>query len=223
MRKSKHNQERQELMATKKNIVIEDENEDTPQETLSTPVGEKGEAETTDDAVARLKELEEQVAAAQAEARENHDRMLRLAAEFENYKKRTAREMEDLKKYATENLIRQLLTVVDNLERAIASASTDDKNGQSVVDGVALTLSEVMKILEQHHVSPIESLGVPFDPSFHQAMCQEESEDHPPNTVVQEFQKGYMIHDRLLRPAMVVVSKAAQNGQTNEKSVDTNA
>jgi len=92
-----------------------------------------------------------------------------------------------------------------------------------VVDGVALTLAEVMKILETHHVSPIEALGKPFDPVFHQAMCQEENGDHPPNTVVQEFQKGYLIHDRLLRPAMVVVSKAAQNGQPAERSVDTNA
>jgi molecular chaperone GrpE len=116
-----------------------------------------------------------------------------------------------------------LLTIVDNLERAIASASADNQNGQGVIDGVALTLAEVMKILEKHNVSPIESLGVPFDPSFHQAMCQEESDEHPPNTVVQEYQKGYMIHDRLLRPAMVVVSKTTQNGQTNEKSVDTNA
>jgi len=210
-------------MAKKNNIVIEDESERNDENTSPTPTDEEGNADKAADAVDPMKDLEEKVTAAQTEARENHDRMLRLAAEFENYKKRTNREMEDLKKYATENLIRQLLTIVDNLERAIASASADNQNGQSVVDGVALTLAEVMKILEKHHVSPIESLGVPFDPSFHQAMCQEESDAHPPNTVVQEFQKGYMIHDRLLRPAMVVVSKVAQNGQTNEKSVDTNA
>jgi molecular chaperone GrpE len=210
-------------MAKKKNIVIEDENERNSEDTPLTPPSEEGNADETADAVDPLKDLEEKVTEAQAEARENHDRMLRLAAEFENYKKRTNREMEDLKKYATENLIRQLLTIVDNLERAIASASADNQNGQGVIDGVALTLAEVMKILEKHNVSPIESLGVPFDPSFHQAMCQEESDEHPPNTVVQEYQKGYMIHDRLLRPAMVVVSKTTQNGQTNEKSVDTNA
>lgn len=210
-------------MAPKKNIAIEDEKEQTPQETPSTSASEEETVDTKADAVDPLKALEDKLAAAQDEAREKHDRMLRMAAELENYKKRTAREMEDLKKYATENLIRQLLTVVDNLERAIASASADDQNGQSVVDGVALTLTEVMKILEKHHVRPIESLGAPFDPSFHQAMCQEENDDHPPNTVVQEFQKGYMIHDRLLRPAMVVVSKAAQNGQAAEKTVDTNA
>jgi molecular chaperone GrpE len=146
-----------------------------------------------------------------------------MAAELENFKKRAGREMDDIRKFATENLIRQLLTVVDNLERAIASATSESESGQSLVDGVALTLAEITKILEKHYVSPIQALGEPFDPAFHQAMCQEESPHHPPNTVVQEFQKGYLIHDRLLRPAMVVVSKAAQNGQAPEKTVDTNA
>ncbi len=210
-------------MAQKKTIVIEDEKEQALQETPPAPASEQEDADTKADGNDPLKDLEEKVAAAEAEARENHDRMLRMAAEFENYKKRTSREMDDLKKYATENLIRQLLTVVDNLERAIDSASAENQNGQSVVDGVSLTLAEVMKILEKHHVSPIASLNEPFDPSFHQAMCQEESADHAPNTVLQEFQKGYMIHDRLLRPAMVVVSKAASEGQSGENTVDTNA
>jgi molecular chaperone GrpE len=211
-------------MVNKKKIVIEQDNEDSMQDVPSTPTAPESAADeaaqATDDA---LTELEGKLAAAQAEASENHDRMLRMAAELDNFRKRAAREMEDIRKYATESLIRQLLTVVDNLERAIASASTDNENGQSVVDGVALTLAEIMKILEKHQVKPIQALGEPFDPTFHQAMCQEESTDQPPNTVVQEFQKGYLIHDRLLRPAMVVVSKAAQNGQSAEKTVDTNA
>ena len=80
-----------------------------------------------------------------------------------------------------------------------------------------------MKILEKHYVSPLQALGEPFDPAFHQAMCQEEHTDQPPNTVVQEFQRGYLIHERLIRPAMVVVSKAAQNGQAPENTVNTNA
>lgn len=210
-------------MALKKNIVIEDENEQPADETPSTPETENEDADVKADTDDALKDLKEKLSAAQAEAGENHDRMMRVAAEFENYKKRTAREMEDLKKYATEHLIRQLLTVVDNLERAIASASADSQSEQSVVDGVALTLAEVMKILDKHHVSPIESMGGPFDPSFHQAMCQEETDAYPPNTVVQEYQKGYMIHDRLLRPAMVVVSKSSANGQNQEKPVDTKA
>jgi molecular chaperone GrpE len=210
-------------MAPKKKIVIEDENDIAPQETPSIPSNPDDAVDEPLDAVDPQKDLEEKLAAAEAEASENRDRMLRMAAELDNYKKRAARELGDIKKYATENLLRQLLTVVDNLERAIASAAKENENGQSLVDGVALTLAEIMKILEKHYVSPIQALGEPFDPAFHQAMCQEESTDQPPNTVVQEFQKGYLIHERLLRPAMVVVSKAAQNGQTPENKVDTNA
>lgn|GEM_PF-30560 len=219
------NQETPALMAQKKKIEIEDGDDKTPQDTpatqsdLENTVDVDGPAEAADP----LKNLEEKLAAAQAEAIEDRDRMLRMAAELDNFKKRSSRELGDLKKYATENLLRQLLTVVDNLERAIAAAAPDGENGQRVVDGVSLTLAEIMKILEKHHVTAIQALGEPFDPAFHQAMCQEESADQPPNTVVQEFQKGYLIHDRLLRPAMVVVSKAAQNGRPLEKTVDTNA
>lgn len=210
-------------MAQKKKIVIEDEKEQQKQDIPSTPSDSDVAADEPEDSPDSMKAIEEKLAAAQAEAGDHRDRMLRMAAELENFKKRSAREQDDLKKFATENLIRQLLTVVDNLERAIASASPDNENGQSVVDGVALTLAEVNKILEKHYVRPIQALGEPFDPTFHQAMCQEESADQPPNTVVQEFQKGYLIHDRLLRPAMVVVSKAATSGQPDEKTVDTNA
>ena len=210
-------------MAQKTKIVVEDENDKTPQEPpsiLSNPDDAADEPLITADSPTNL---EEKLAAAEAKASENHDRMLRMAAELDNYKKRAARELDDIKKYATENLIRQLLTVVDNLERAIASAASENESGQSLVDGVALTLAEIKKILEKHYVSPIQALGEPFDPTFHQAMSQEESPDQPPNTVVQEFQKGYLIHERLLRPAMVVVSKAAQNGEPSEKTVNTNA
>jgi molecular chaperone GrpE len=210
-------------MAQKKKIVIEDENDITPQESPSIPSNPDDAVNEPLDAADSEKDLDQKLAAAEAEASENRDRMLRMAAELDNYKKRAARDLDDIKKYATENLIRQLLTVVDNLERAIASAASEKENGQSLVDGVALTLAEIMKILDKHYVRPIQALGEPFDPAFHQAMCQEESPDQPPNTVVQEFQKGYLIHERLLRPAMVVVSKAAQDGQTPEKTVNTNA
>jgi len=209
-------------MAQKKRIVIDDENDKAQQDTPSMP-SEPGGPTDEVDAVDPLTALEEKLTVAQAEAKENRDRMLRMAAELDNYKKRAARDLDDLKKYATENLIRQLLNVVDNLERAIASAAPGNGNEQSLVDGVALTLAEINKILEKHYVSPIQAMGEPFDPAFHQAMCQEESADQPPNTVIQEFQKGYLIHDRLLRPAMVVVSKVSQNGQPPEPTVDTNA
>jgi len=212
-------------MAQKKKIVIEDENEKTAQsEAEPSEAGDDGDAaEKTEHAENPANEIEEKLAEAQAQAKDYHDRMLRMAAELENVRKRASREMEDVRKYATENLISQLLIVVDNLERAIASASPENQNDKGVVDGVVLTLSEITKILEKHHVKPIEAMGEPFDPAFHQAMSQEERSDHPSNTVVQEFQKGYLMHDRLLRPAMVVVSKNSQHGQPNEKTVDTQA
>jgi len=220
---SQRNQEKQEPMAQKKKIVIEDENEKRTQSEAPESEDQKEAAEKTEHAENSLKELEEKLAEARAQADDHHDRMLRMAAELDNVRKRASREMEDVRKYATENLIRQLLNVVDNLERAIASASPENQSDKGVVDGVALTLAEITKILEKHHVKPIEAMGEPFDPAFHQAMSQEERSDHPSNTVVQEFQKGYLIHDRLLRPAMVVVSKNSQNGQPNEKAVDTQA
>lgn len=163
--------------------------------------------------------LAQQLEQAEQKAHENYDKLLRVSAEFDNYKKRTAREMQDVVKYANEKLIKELLTVVDNLERAIDSASDRYDESDPLIQGVHLTLSETLKILERHKVAPVTSLGEPFDPNYHQAMMQEEAADHPPNTVVKELQKGYLIHDRLLRPALVAVSKA---GSATKQNDDTN-
>lgn len=154
---------------------------------------------------------ENQLQAAQQQAQDNYDRLLRVSAEFDNYKKRTAREMQDVIKYANEKIFKELLTVVDNLERAIEAAGVDRADDDPLVKGIHLTLSEVLKILERHKISPVKALGEPFDPAYHQAMMQEEVADQAPNTVVREMQKGYVIHDRLLRPSMVVVSKVKQD------------
>ena len=117
--------------------------------------------------------------------------------------------MDEFRKYANESLLKDLLTVVDNLERAIQTSGNEinEATKACVIEGVELTLNEILKILNKSHVTPIEALGKPFDPAFHEAVMQEESEEHPENTVVSEFQKGYLIHCRLLRPTMVVVSK----------------
>jgi molecular chaperone GrpE len=141
------------------------------------------------------------------EAEENYDRLLRVSAEFENYKKRTAREMAEFQKYANQALLKELLPIIDNLELAIkaaegASGSTD----ACLLDGVELTRKEILKVFESFHVEPIDALGQPFDPNFHEAVMREESDEHPENTVVNELQKGYLMHDRLLRPSMVVVA-----------------
>lgn len=162
---------------------------------------EKDEAPAEDDPEARAQ-------AAEQKCDEYYDRLLRASAEFDNYKKRTTREMRDVVRYANEKLFKELINVVDNLERAISSAEQDGKADDPLLQGVRLTLNEVEKILDRHNVEPIKALGEAFDPNFHQAMMQEESADHAANTVISEMQKGYKLHDRLLRPAMVVVSKA---------------
>ena len=141
-------------------------------------------------------------------AEEAYDRFLRVSADFENFKKRSARELADFRKYANEALIREMLPVVDNLERAIASM-VDNASASSFIEGVDLTLKEILKVFEKCVVKPIDAIGKPFDPTFHQAVMQREADDKPENTVLEELQKGYTIHDRLLRPTMVVVSKTA--------------
>lgn len=154
-----------------------------------------------------IKDLKADLESAQEEAKQTYDRFLRVSAEFENYKKRSARETDEFRKYANESLINALLPVIDNLERAVNSSKENNCDNDSLVDGVVLILNEIIKVLEKSNVKPIESLGKAFDPNFHQAMMQEESDEHPDNSVLQELQKGYLIHNRLLRPAMVVVSK----------------
>ena len=155
--------------------------------------------ESADEHAAKLEEAENR-------AREYYDRLLRVSADFDNYRKRTAREMRELTKYANEELLKDLLSVVDNLERAIEVAALESHPDDPMLKGITLTLAEIQKLLDKQSVKPVDAIGKPFDPNFHQAMMQEDSDRHPPNTVVRELQKGYLIHDRLLRPAMVAVS-----------------
>ena len=160
------------------------------------------------------RETEDPLETAKREAAENYDRLLRASAEFDNYKKRTAKEMSDLRKYATEALCKDLLNILDNLERAVESANAETQGKEGVLEGVELTIREMLKVLEKNEVRPIDPMGQPFDPTYHQALMQQESDEHPENTVVGVVQKGYTIHDRLLRPALVAVStsKSAKSG-----------
>ncbi len=154
--------------------------------------------------------LKEDAACARQEAAENHDRFLRACAELENYKKRAQRQMDDHRKFSNTELIKDLLPVVDNLERAVAAFRENRQTTEAcMAEGVEMTLQEIQNILKKHNVTPVESQGKPFDPNYHEAVMQEPSDAHPENTVVNELQKGYLLHDRLIRPAMVVVSKGA--------------
>jgi molecular chaperone GrpE len=156
----------------------------------------------------RLKSLEEQLEAKEKESRENHDRFLRACADFENYKKRMAREIDDVRKYANQSLLREMLSVVDHIELALQAASGNGP-GASLREGLNLTLRELMRILEKFKVKPIQAVGQPFNPEFHEAILREQCAETNANIILKEMQKGYMINDRLLRPSLVVVAVTA--------------
>lgn len=141
-----------------------------------------------------------------AEIESLNDRLLRLHAEFENYKKRVARERGEFVRFAHEGLIRELLPVLDSLERAVATTRSG-RDVQGVAEGVDIILRLFQTTLEKAGVKPIEALGHEFDPNVHQAVAQVESADGRDNIAVEEVRKGYLLEGRLLRPAMVKVSK----------------
>lgn len=152
--------------------------------------------------------LEEELAASRAETKKNWDLYLRARADLENFRKRSQRDKEDLSRFANENILREVLPVVDNLERALDHARQDEQGGEGLVKGVEMTLDQLQKALTKFGVTPVDALGAPFDPAFHEAVGQVESGEYPPNSVAQQLQKGYLLHDRLLRPALVMVAKA---------------
>lgn len=151
-------------------------------------------------------DLAENLKLKEQEAQENYDRLLRVSAEFDNYKKRASRDMQEFRKYSNQSLIKEMLSVVDNLELAINSAKGHKSIDKGLLDGLAMTHKEILKVFEKFSVKPISAKGQPFDPTFHEAVMQEATDEYPANTVINELQKGYLIHDRLLRPAMVVVA-----------------
>lgn len=148
---------------------------------------------------------QEEMARSQAEIADLSSRLLRAQADFENYRRRTAKEREDLVAYANQRLLISFLPVLDNLDRALSAPKVegDDKLRQ----GVELTARSFREILAKEGVIPIEAAGTPFDPNLHEAVMTVESEEHEDGTVVAEFQKGYRLADRVIRPSMVQVSK----------------
>jgi molecular chaperone GrpE len=162
------------------------------------------------DVEARLRALEAELDNARQAARQHEDRWLRERAEVDNFKKRVARERAEHLRFANEAVLKDLLPVVDNLERAVEHARGGG-DGQPLVDGVALVLKGLLDVLERHGVTRVEARGTPFDPAHHEAMAHVETDAHPPNTVVEEHQPGYRLHDRLLRPALVSVAKPPDN------------
>ena len=151
-------------------------------------------------------ELKKKLEEKEKEAKEHYDRLLRMAADFENYKKRAVREKEEWTKFANEDLIKGILPFIDNLERAVNHAEKVEDAGV-LIEGVRLTIQQLLQALSKFGLSFFESLGKPFDPALHEAILLVPTDQHESNQVVEEFQKGYLLNDRLLRPATVSVSK----------------
>jgi molecular chaperone GrpE len=167
----------------------------------------------------RLAALEADLQAAREEARQNHERWLRERADLENIRKRAARERADALKFGNEGLLRDLLPVVDNLERAIDHARGGG-DGRSLVDGVALVLKGLLDVLERHGVTRVPAKGTQFDPAHHEAMAHVASDTHHPNSVVEEHQPGYRLNERLLRPALVSVAKGPDTKLAKDQDRD---
>jgi len=163
-------------------------------------VNQNGETETSIE-----EKLTEELRKQQEEARKNYDQYLRALAEVENIKKRSIREREEYLKYANVSMIKKLLPIIDDLHRAIGVARIS-RDFEVMSKGVEMTARSLDELLKGEGVEAIESLGKPFDPQFHQALTVEASDQHPENTVIEQLQKGYIMHDRVIRPSLVKVS-----------------
>lgn len=154
-----------------------------------------------------LKELRKLLEEKSCESEENYQRFLRMCAELENFKKRAAREKTDTIKFSNEGLLKELITILDNLERAVHH-SDETHSSESLKEGVKLTMDELLKALKKFGLEQVSVVGDKFDPNKHEAISVIESSEHEDGTIIKEFQKAYFLKERLLRPAMVSVSKS---------------
>ena len=157
----------------------------------------------------KINELELALSTAQSTVSDQKDSVIRAKAEVDNIRRRSAQDVEKARKFALEKFAGELLPVVDNLERAIASVNVEDDNQKVLAEGVELTLQSLLSALTKFNVNAVDPQDQPFNPELHQAMSMQEVEGVEPNTVIAVMQKGYELNGRLIRPAMVMVSKAA--------------
>ncbi len=171
-----------------------------------------------------VEELQARLQDAEKKAQENWDNLLRTKAEMENLRRRHDRELENAHKYALERFAQELLPVIDSLEMGAAAASAEGASLEQVREGTELTLKMLLAAIDKFGIQAVHPEGEPFNPEYHQAMSMLESPHHEPNTVMNVMQKGYTINDRLIRPAMVVVSKPAVNkgpdGENDKKGAN---
>lgn len=171
-------------------------------------------AERAEPAEQRAPTLEDKLAEAQAEAARTREQLLRTAADFDNFRKRSRREVDEAQRRGRESILKDLLPVFDNLERAATHAESAP-DVKSVADGVRIVAKQFVDTLDRMGIKRIPAVGKPFDPSVHEAIQQIESTEHPAGVVIAEVQPGYILGDYLIRAAMVVVSKGSPGGESS--------
>ncbi|MGE5893638.1 MAG: nucleotide exchange factor GrpE [bacterium] len=194
-------EEREQELEVKQEYPVEEE-----QESLRTAVNPE-EAGVTEEA-----SQEDRLTALSAKCGELNDKYLRLYAEFENYRKKVSKEKQDLIKYGAERLAYELLSVVDTLELGLQHAS-EGESEEGVRTGIEMTLKEFLRVLEKFGVKRVDAAGKAFDPKLHEAMTQIVNDETDEGTVIDEFRKGYLYHEKLLRPSLVSVSKKSEAGK----------
>jgi molecular chaperone GrpE len=197
-------------------------NNDVPQENLDekqTTTEQQADSEST----ASDEHLQQQLAEAEAKAKEHWDQLLRVKAEQENLRRRHEREVENAHKYALERFAQDLLPVIDSLEMGAEAAAGEGATLEKVREGTELTLKMLLSTMERFGIQAVHPEGEPFNPEYHQAMSMLESPEHAANTVMNVMQKGYTLNERLIRPAMVVVSKGSSaTAQEEAEAEDVN-
>ncbi|NOY71645.1 MAG: nucleotide exchange factor GrpE [Gammaproteobacteria bacterium] len=178
------------------------------------------EAELIDQSDLSYEEMIAALASAEKRADEAKERLLRVHAEMENLRRRTERDLGNAHKYALEKIANELLPVKDSLEMGAASNAGDDANIEKLAEGINLTLTMLSNVMQKHGITEINPVSEKFNPELHQAMSVQEMSGVEPNTVITVFQKGYLLNERLIRPAMVVVSKAGNGGDTENTKLD---
>lgn len=180
------------------------------QDLEQTQGGAESGADSDSDQVISLELALEKLAQAELAAEKAHDDLLRVQAEMQNLRRRTEQDIEKAHKYGQEKFSAELLSVMDNLERALDAASEHENEAvKAIYDGVDLTLKSFTDCFSKFNIEAVDPLGEPFDPALHQAMSMQENPDVEPNTVIAVMQKGYTLHGRVIRPAMVMVAKGS--------------
>ncbi len=170
-----------------------------------------------------IEELQKELKLAKQKAEENWDKVVRSQAEMDNLKRRTQKDLENAHKYGLEKFAKELLSVIDSLELGIQASTSDAPEVVSLREGSELTIKQFESVFAKFNIEAIDPLGQPFNPELHQAMTMQPSADVEPNTVINVFQKGYVLNGRLIRPAMVVVSQAVPKAEDDSTNLDEQA